>query len=197
MGSREYDGSMIPNSKDDIPSLDRYRSYLHFLARVQLGPQLQAKLDNSDVVQQTLLQAHRAIDQFRGSTPEEMAGWLRQILSRNLAHAIRDFGRGMRDVARERSLEASLGESSVRLEGWLAADQSSPSQRAERNERMLLVADAVEALSDVERQAVLMHYWQGLSPAEIAGQIDRTPVAVASLLHRTLKKLRGVLKKLE
>jgi len=188
---------MIPDSKDDIPSLDRYRSYLHFLARVQMGPRLQAKMDNSDVVQQTLLQAHRAMHQFRGSTPEEMAGWLRQILSRNLAHAIRDFSRGKRDVARERSLEASLEESSVRLEGWLAAGQSSPSQRAERNERMLQVADAVEALSDVQRQAVVMHYWQGLSPAAIADQIGCTPAAVASLLHRALVQLRGVLKHLE
>jgi len=188
---------MLPDSKDHLPSLDQYRSYLHFLARVQLGPKLQAKMDNSDVVQQTLLQAHRAMDQFRGTTSEEMAGWLRQILSRNLAHAIRDFSRGKRDVARERSLDASLEESSVRLEGWLAADQSSPSQRAERNERMLQVANAVESLSDVERRAVVMHYWQGLSPGEIADQIERTPAAVASLLHRALKKLRGVLKKLE
>lgn len=188
---------MNPDSKDEIPSLDRYRSYLRFLARVQLEPRLQAKLDDSDLVQQTLLQAHRAIDQFRGSTPEELAGWLRQILSRNLTHAIRDFSRDKRDVGRERSLEASLEESSLRLEGWLATDQSSPSQRAERNERMLFVADAVESLSQVERQAVVMHYWQGLSPAEIADQIDRTPAAVASLLHRALKKLRGILKKLD
>ena len=62
---------------------------------------------------------------------------------------------------------------------------------------MLQVADAVEALSDVQRQAVVMHYWQGLSPAEIADQIERTPAAVASLLHRALKQLRGVLKQLE
>jgi DNA-directed RNA polymerase specialized sigma24 family protein len=64
-----------------VPPLDRFRSYLKFLARVQLDPRLRAKLDDSDLVQQTLLQAHRAIGQFRGSTAEELAGWLRQILA--------------------------------------------------------------------------------------------------------------------
>ena len=151
-----------PNQTQNEP-LDRFRSYLQFLARVQLDPRLRSKLDDSDVVQQTLLQGHRAMDQFRGSTAEEMAGWLRQILARNLAHAVRDFGRDKRDIARERSLEASLSESSTRLEGWLAADQSSPSQRGERNERMVLVADAVEALPAAQRDAVIMHYWQSLS----------------------------------
>ena len=164
---------------------------------MQLDPRLRAKLDDSDVVQQTLLQAHRAIDQFRGSTPEEMAGWLRQILARNLSHAIRDFSRDKRDIKRELSLEASLSESSTRLEGWLAADQSSPSQRAERNERMVLVADALEALPDGQRDAVVMHYWQSLSIAEIAEHTGKTPAAIGGLLHRGLRKLRGVLKELE
>ena len=58
----------------------------------------------------------------------------------------------------ECSLEASLSESSARLEGWLAAEQPSPSQRAERNERMLLVTEAVEALPEMQRDAVVLHY---------------------------------------
>jgi len=125
MGTSMNRDSQGQNESENEP-LNRFRSYLQFLARVQLDPRLRAKLDDSDVVQQTLLQAHRAMDQFRGSTTEEMAGWLRQILTRNLAHAVRDFGRDKRDIKRERSLEASLFESSARLEGWLAGDQSSP-----------------------------------------------------------------------
>ncbi len=188
---------MDPESQSDEHSLDAFRSYLQFLARVQLDPRLRAKLDDSDMVQQTLLQAHRAIDQFRGSTPEEMAGWLRQILARNLAHAVRDFGRDQREISRERSFEASLSESSARLEGWLAADQSSPSQRATRNEHMLLVAEAVESLSAAQRDAVVLHYWQGWTLAQIAEQLERSPAAVAGLLHRALQKLRGMLEDVE
>lgn len=181
----------------DEQSLNRYRSYLHFLARVQLGPRLRQKCDESDLVQQTLLQAHQARDQFRGSTPEEFAAWLRKILARNLMHAIRDFHRAKRDVSRERSLEAALSESSTRLEGWLASEDSSPRERADRNERLLRMAEAVEELPAAQREAVVLHYWQGCSPREIAEHLDRTPAAVAGLLHRGVTRLRELLKGLD
>src|SRR3954467_14224354 len=115
-------------------AVEAFRDYLLLLARTHLGRQPRGKLDPSDVVQQTLLDAHRQRQQFRGHTAAEMAAWLRRILACNLADVFRALGREKRDVARERSLEATLDESSARLEGWLIADQSSPSQKAERAE---------------------------------------------------------------
>ncbi len=90
----------------DPPSaeLQRYRTYLHLLARLHLGDRLRGKLDASDVVQQTFLQAHQARAGFRGTTEPELLAWLRRILARTLAHAERDFGRDKRDLGRERSL---------------------------------------------------------------------------------------------
>ncbi len=58
--------------------VERFRSYLLLLARAELSPRLAVKLDPSDVVQQTLLQAWRNIGQFRGGTDDELAAWLRQ-----------------------------------------------------------------------------------------------------------------------
>lgn len=107
-----------------------------------------------------------------------------------LAHAERDFGREKRDVARERSLEAALEASSIRLRAWLAADESSPSQRADRNEQMLRLADALAELPEAQREAVVLHYWQEWTVAAIAEHLGRTPAAVAGLLKRGLQALR-------
>jgi RNA polymerase sigma-70 factor (ECF subfamily) len=178
-----------PKARD----LERFREYLLLLARLQLDPRWQAKLDPSDVVQQTLLQAYQARDQFRGQSAAELAAWLRQILARVLANVARDLGRDKRDVGRERSLEAALEESSARLEGWLAAEQSSPSESVERHERLLRLAEALAQLPKDQREAVTLHHLQGWSLAELAKHLGRSEAAVAGLLHRGFKKLRELL----
>ncbi len=173
--------------------VERFRTYLLLLARMQIGRKLRAKLDPSDVVQQTLLDAHRQQAQFRGSTPAEMAGWLRRMLACNLADALRAFSRGKRDVARERSLAAALDQSSAQLGSWLQAQQSSPSQKAQRTEDLLRVAQALTQLPEAQFEAVVLHYWQGQTLAEVAAQLGRTSPAVAGLLQRGLKTLRILL----
>jgi RNA polymerase sigma-70 factor (ECF subfamily) len=176
--------------------LERFRKYLRVLARVQLDPRLRGKLDPSDIVQQTLLEAHRARDKCP-SDPAEQAAWLRKILAHNLANAVRDLGRAKRDVRRERSLEAAIEESSARLEAWLAAEQSSPSERAESNEYLLRLAEALDQLPADQQEAVVLHHLQGQSLSELAGHFGRSPAAVAGLLHRGIKKLQELLRDLE
>ncbi len=187
------EGSVTGPGRD----LERYRQYLVMLARMQLDPRLREKLDASDVVQQTLLEAHRGQRRFRGRTEAERAAWLRQILAHNLADALRGFRRAKRDVSRERSLQRALDQSSARLEAWLAAEQSSPSQRAIQNERLLQLTEALETLPEAQREAVELHYWQGWSLAEVAKHLDRSTASVAGLLQRGLRKLRHHLQEAE
>jgi DNA-directed RNA polymerase specialized sigma24 family protein len=111
---------MDPPADDRGPALEAFRAYLLLLARFQLDPRLQRLLDPSDVVQQTLLKAYRNWDQCRGADDTQRAAWLRAILARELADVVRKFDR--RGGDRRRSLEAALGESSTRLEAWLASD---------------------------------------------------------------------------
>jgi RNA polymerase sigma-70 factor (ECF subfamily) len=96
-------------------------------------------------------------------------------------------------VGRERSLEAALEKSSARLEAWLAAEQSSPSESMERNEQLLRLAAALAQLPQDQREAVTLHHLQGWSLAELARHLDRSEAAVAGLLHRGFKKLRDLL----
>jgi RNA polymerase sigma-70 factor (ECF subfamily) len=174
-------------------ALEGYLDYLRLLARLQLGARHRGQLDPSDVVQQTLLEAQRKLHQFRGRSEAELAGWLRQILAHTLADAARALHRAKRDVDRQRSLEAELDASSARLHDWLAAEQSSPSQRAERNEQVVRLARALAALPDAQREAVILRHFEGRSLGEIARQLGRTPAAVVGLLQRGLKGLRGAL----
>ena len=148
--------------------LGRFREYLVVLARMQLGNQLRAKFDASDVVQQTLLEAHRKMAQFRGQSEAEMAAWLRQMLAYNLADAIRAHGRAKRDVARERSLEQGLEASSAQLTSWLAAEQSTPSQHAQGYEEVLRLAEALATLPEAQRDALVLRHLSGLSLAAIS-----------------------------
>ena len=186
---------MSPNPDPSELTPDRFRGYLLALARLQVAarPWLAAKLDASDLVQQALLKAHAAGGQFRGRSPEEMAGWLRQILTRTLANALRSLGQAKRDAGAERSLEADLDASCSRLDAWLAADQTSPSERAGAHERAAALAAAVAALPEDQRQVVLFKHCQGLTLNQIAEQLKRSPAAVAGLLRRGLERLREIL----
>src|SRR5262249_52254651 len=159
--------------------LEGFRNYLRLLARARLDPRLTAKLDPSDVVQQTLLEAHKERAAFRGGTRGELAAWLRQILARNLANALRDFRREKRDLARELPLEAIIADSSARVEAWLAAEQSSPSAGAERQEEASRLAAALEALPEPQREVVVLRHLHGWSLYDIARQVGRSRAAVA------------------
>jgi len=181
---------MFPNGAENGAALERYRPYLRFLAETRLDARLRGKVDPSDAVQQSLLQAYQARHQFRGSTEEEFVAWLRQILARTLIHLVRDLKRAKRDVTREVSFEKALDDSSVRLEQWVAAEQSSPSQHVARLEEAVRISTAVQTLPAAQRDAVVMYYWQGCTLAEIGRHMDRSAAAAAGLVHRGLKHLR-------
>jgi len=176
----------------DLP-WDRYRAYLCLLARLQMPARLRAKADASDVIQQTLMEAHQAAARLAGLDESARAAYLRQILSHNLADLARRYDAEARDVGRERPWEDRLHESSARLALWLAADQSSPSQRVSREEDLLALAEALARLPEDQRTAVEMKHLRGDSVAAIAETMGRSETAVGGLLRRGLKQLRGLL----
>ncbi len=174
--------------------LARYREYLRLLAQVQVNPRWRAQVDLSGLVQQTLLEAHAARRLTEDQPVATTMAWLRQALANNLRDELRKLHTEMRDVRREQSLEASLAESSARLDQWLAANGSSPSQSLQREEQALKLATALGRLPAAQREALVWQHWHGWSLAEIAAQMQRTPAAVAGLLKRGLKQLREELR---
>src|SRR5215468_152833 len=133
----------LPTGEPGRP-LEQFREYLNVLARMQIGVGLRGQFDTSDLVQQTLLKAHANRDQFRGTTDAERAAWLRVILANQVRDAYRKLGQ---EPVR------SVEETSLRLEAWLAAEELSPSQRVDRNERLLSLARAMADLPEDQRWA--------------------------------------------
>ena len=185
--------SRMTPSPLDTDLLQPYRGYLWTLACAQLDTQLKGKLDASDIVQQTLLRAHAALPGLRDRSPNVLVAWFRQILTTELADAVRHCHRDKRDVAREQSFSADIDQSAAGFENWLAADQTSPSMAAERNEELLKLADALLQLPEDQREAVILKHLRNIPLQQIAEQTNRTTASVAGLLRRGLAQLRTIL----
>lgn len=171
--------------------LQSFRQYLRLLAELQIDEQYQAKIDASDVVQETFLDAHRDFAQFHGSTESELMVWLRRILANNLAdHVLRHFGRQRRDLQLERSLHQELEHSSHCLDQSFVLAQPSPSQIAVRREQAVVLADALEKLPEDYRQVLVLRHLKGLKFPEVARRMDRSVGGVQQLWTRAVAELR-------
>jgi RNA polymerase sigma-70 factor (ECF subfamily) len=171
--------------------LELHRSYLALLARLEIGRRLQGKVDASDLVQDTFLEAHRNFGRFRGTDAAEFVGWLRQILAANLAMLLRRYlGTQRRDVRQERELAVALDESSRVLDRGLVAASSSPSSKAARQEQGVRLAAALEQLPEAYREVIILRHLEGLRFPEVACRMRRTLDSVKNLWARALGELR-------
>jgi RNA polymerase sigma-70 factor (ECF subfamily) len=174
-GSREALGSL----------LEEYREYLRLLARSRVGRGLRVRLDPSDLVQETLLEAQRDFRQFLGRSDSELATWLRRILARNLADQAKRHQSQRRDVAREQPLDPLI----ERAHEALAAGLSTPSAQAVRREQAVVVANALGALPPDYREVIVLRHLEGQSFEQVAATMGRTSGAVRMLWMRALERL--------
>ena len=174
------------------------RSYLGLMARTNLQPWMRGKVDASDIVQQTLMDAHRDFDRFRGQSYQEWLAWLRQILNHNACDAARHYGAaGKRAVRREIPLNRDAGDDSQLPRFELPSPEDSPSQIAIHNERELLLAEAIDKLAADHREVIILRNIQRLSFAEVAEQLGRTRPAAQMLWMRAIQHLKLLLSSAE
>lgn len=171
--------------------LSSYRKYVVFLARTQLHHHMQGKADPSDVAQEVFMAAHGNIADFRGTSAEEFAAWLRGILTNTLAMHVRKFlGTQKRDPRLEQRLNHSLASATGFLQSQIAGDMTSPSQHFARNEAFLQLAGALESLPEDYRQVIVLRHIEGLPFAEVAKAMGRSVDSVEKLWVRGLAKLK-------
>jgi RNA polymerase sigma-70 factor (ECF subfamily) len=167
------------------------RSYLNVVARTHVRTRLQAKADASDLVQLTLLEAHRDFDRFAGRSEGEWLAWLRKILAHNAADLVRRYaGTGKRQAQLEVPL-AQPGDGSQAVGApEPAARDATPSQQIVCRDRQLRLAAALESLADDHREVIMLRNFERLPFDEIAGRMQRSRPAVQMLWSRALKKLQ-------
>jgi RNA polymerase sigma-70 factor (ECF subfamily) len=178
--------------------LERYRDFVRLLVRSRGRGQLKARLDSSDIVQETLLRVAQNLPQFEGEHEEEWRAWLGRIAEREVIHQVRHhLGAAKRAVSREQPLGRAGDRSSItgsaRLDQWLLKTQSSPSLVAMRKERALLLSDVLARLPDDYREVLILRHLEGLDFPEVAARMSRSAGAVRVLWTRALKKLRAEL----
>jgi RNA polymerase sigma-70 factor (ECF subfamily) len=171
--------------------LERYRTYLELLARVELGRRLQTKVDAGDVVQETFLEAHRNFGRFRGASEPEFVGWLREILAGRICNLLRHYlGTQGRDLRREQGWDINLDQSSRAIDRGFFALQSTPSQHVSQREQGVLLADALSRLPPDYREVVVLRHFEELTFPEVAERMGRSVDSVQKLWVRALANLK-------
>lgn len=187
---------LLERSRGEAPGdLDRLfaacRSYVHLLARAQVETWLRAKVDASDLVQQTLLEAYRDFGQFRGQTEAEWLAWLRRILARNAAEFVSHYrGTQKRQARREVPLQVASDSTSTGYAFQPVAPGETPSAQLVQQERELLLAEALMRLSEDHREVICLRNLQRLPFDEVARRMGRARPAVQMLWMRAMKKLQ-------
>jgi RNA polymerase sigma-70 factor (ECF subfamily) len=168
----------------------RYRPYLRVLCALQLPQLCQRREDESDIVQQTLMDATRGLPEFRGSTEVEFEAWIARLLERNILQSVRRNTAGKRDVRRE-VIDQNPHDSATLM--WHAdSGQSSIGNRIFRGEAALQLAYALDQLPDEQRIAVELRYLGQQPLKDIAEYMSKTTGAVAGLIRRGVESLKDI-----
>jgi RNA polymerase sigma-70 factor (ECF subfamily) len=178
-------------ARDEL--LGKCRNYVAVLARAQLESWLQAKVDPSDLVQVTLLEAYRGFGDFRGQTPGEWLAWLRRLLVHNATDCVRQYGATAKRAARrETPLAAAAPGQSTHV--YEPADPlGTPSQLVMAREREILVADALAQLPPDYQEVIQLRNLQRLPFDEVARRMNRSRPAAQMLWMRALRRLAEAL----
>ena len=169
------------------------RNYIAIIARTKVETWMRAKFDGSDLVQQTMLEAYQAFDQFEGQTEEEWLVWLKRILTHNTQDAIRHFRTSKRDAGRERSSASTSSSDSDVRSPEPELDLPTPSRIMMRQEEDLALANAIAQLIPDHQEVINLRSLQRLPFDEVAVRMGRTRPAVQMLWMRAIKRLESLL----
>jgi len=169
------------------------RQYLGLAARNRVESWLRAKVDASDLVQQTMMEAYRGFGKFEGASEGEWLAWLKRILEHNATDFVRHYQGAKRHIGKEIAIDKPADDSQALGGIQPAADDDSPSQAFVKHESELQLVEALQQLSEDHREVIVLRNLQRLPFDEVAQRMGRTRPAVQMLWMRAIQKLQGLL----
>lgn len=182
------------SSADD--EFDRHRGRLKRMIDVRLHPRLRGRVDPSDIIQDTLIEAHRRKEEYSAERMPYYL-WLRMIATRNLIDAHREhLGTQKRDAAREFSMNRRYGPkaNSVSLAAQLMGTLTTASRAAMRLELRERLDETLNQMDDLDREVLSLRHFEQLTNAEIAQVLEISPNAASNRYIRALHRLRSIIK---
>lgn len=171
-----------------------YRGHLRRMIGVRLDRRMVSRVDPSDVVQETLIDAAKRLDGYLKEKPLPFLAWLRQIASERLVDVHRrHVSSQRRSVTREMGDPGLPEAAGSELAQWLISSQTSPSGQLIRQERLERVRQSLDELPPRDREVLVMRHLEHLATDEIATALGITPGAVKARILRALLRLRDVL----
>jgi RNA polymerase sigma-70 factor (ECF subfamily) len=175
---------------------DHYRGRLRRMVELRMDLRLRVRLDASDVLQEAYLDVARDLEAYLADPKLNPQLWMRVHVGRRLTTLHRKhLGAQMRDAGAEVSLyRGALPEaSSAALASMLLGRHTSPSQAAQRAERLLRVQDALNTLDPIDREVLALRHFEQLGRVEAAEVLGISQEAWARRYYRALKRLKDVL----
>jgi RNA polymerase sigma-70 factor (ECF subfamily) len=175
--------------------LNLHRHRLRRMLDVQLDPRVRARVDPSDVVQETLLEAYRRLPEYLAARPLPFYPWLRQLAWKRLTRIHRDnLTAQRRSVNREEDHDWQLSDDSVQqLARLLVTSASAPLQRLLKEELTRRTRAAMDQLSANDRRVLVLRFLEQLSTAETAAVLEISETAVRMRQLRAIQRVQKLL----
>jgi RNA polymerase sigma-70 factor (ECF subfamily) len=186
--------SKISSTEDLAAFIESHRRQLLAYADRNIGPALRSRVEPEDIVQEVVVSALSAIDQFlvEGRDPFRL---LCQLAEQRIIDAHRHHvGAQKRSAAREVSMDAPVaGGDGFGFINMLVASITSPSQAFSRDQKEFQLQQAIAELNDEQREILRLRFVEGLPTKDIADRIGKSDGAIRVLLTRTVAHLQEIL----
>ena len=167
------------------------RPMLRQIVAARISDRLAGRVDPSDVIQETLIEAHRRIGDYLDNPNVPFISWLAALAEQNalLAHR-KHFNVQKRSVKREQRLDDSSHPNDLQRIAY--SDVTDPGKRVERSEDKELLYKALGKLNPLSQRIVRLRYLEGRKLSEIAHELEMSVDAVAKRAIRSLERLSEI-----